>query len=98
MKEPDFFDVKHFPSATFTSRSIALVRASQFQARGEFSLKGHRAELVIPFSVRQEAGGLRIEGQFPISRRAYAVGEGQWADTGTIADEVMIRFSLLVPN
>jgi len=66
--------------------------------RGNFTLKGHSAELLIPFTARAEKDGLRIDGRFPISRRAYGVGVGQWADTGLLADEVQIRFSLFVPR
>ena len=96
LKEPDFFDVKHFPRATFTSRTISPSGTARFQVRGDFSLKGRSAELIMQFTARPEAGGLRIEGSFPISRSAYRVGEGQWADTGTLADQVQIRFSLNV--
>ena len=97
LREQDFFDAKHFARATFTSKAIGSVGASQFQVRGDFALKGHSTEVVVPFTARSEASGLRIEGSFPISRRAYKVGEGQWADTGLLADQVQIRFSLYVP-
>jgi polyisoprenoid-binding protein YceI len=96
LKEHDFLDVKRFPRATFTARAVGAVGPGQFQARGDFNLKGLNREVVIPFTARPEAGGLLIEGGFPISRRAYNVGEGQWADTGTLADQVQIRFSLHV--
>ncbi len=98
LREPDFFDARHFPHATFKSRVTTLSNMDQFQARGDFTLKGHSIELVVPFTARQEAGGLRIDGRLPISRRAFKVGEGQWADTGTLADEVQIRFTLFVPR
>jgi polyisoprenoid-binding protein YceI len=96
LKEHDFFDVKSFPQATFTAKAVRAVGSGQFQATGDFSLKGHTMEVVIPFTAKPDPGGLLIEGRFPISRRAYDVGEGQWADTGTIAEQVQIRFSLQV--
>ena len=97
LKDKVFFDAKHFPQATFNSKSIDKSAAGQFQARGDFSLKGRSMELVIPFTARSEGSGLRIEGHLPISRLAYKVGEGEWADTGTLADQVLIMFSLHIP-
>lgn len=98
LKGKDFFDVAHFPQARFTSTAIAAAAAGRFQARGEFALKGRRGELLVPFTARPEGAGLRIEGSVPVSRLAYQVGAGQWADTGTLADPVQIRFSLFVPR
>lgn len=98
LKDKEFFDARQFPRASFTSKIIGTTGNGQFQARGTFTLKGHSAELVIPFTARPESTGLRIEGHFPVSRRAYQVGIGQWADTGLLADEVQIRFSLFVPR
>ena len=98
LKDQDFLDAKRFPRASFTARAIGAVGPGQFQARGDFVLKGHSTEVVIPFTARPEASGLLIEGRFPISRRTYRVGEGQWADTGTLLDQVHVRFSLHVPR
>ena len=98
LKAKEFFDAAHFPQATFAARSIAPAGAGQFQALGELTLKGRRAAISVPFTVRPEAGGLRIDGSVPVSRMAYRVGEGQWADPGTLADQVQIRFSLYLPR
>jgi len=98
LKDKDFFDAKQFPRATFTSKTISYSGGAQYQVRGTFTLKGRSAELVIPFSARPETNGLRIDGHFPISRQAYKVGVGQWADTGLLDDQVQIRFSLFVPR
>jgi polyisoprenoid-binding protein YceI len=98
LRERDFFAAKQFPQATFRSTATSSTNGDQFQVLGDFTLKGRSNELVIPFTARQEPNGMHIEGRFAISRHAYKVGEGQWADTGTIADEVMIRFNLYLPR
>ena len=54
--------------------------------------------IVIPFTTRTDAGGTWFEGSVPISRLAYKVGDGEWADVSTVADTVQIRFKLLVPR
>ncbi len=98
LKGPDFFDVAHFPQATFVSQAITAADAGHFQARGALTLKGRSSGLLVPFSVRPEGNDLRIEGSVPISRLAYHVGEGEWLDVGTLADRVEIRFDLRVPR
>ncbi|HUN91629.1 MAG TPA: YceI family protein [Burkholderiaceae bacterium] len=98
LKDKDWFDVAHFPKATFSSTSMQAVGAAKFQVTGQFSLKGKAATLVIPFTSKAESGGTWLEGVVPISRTAYKVGEGDWADTGTVADTVQIRFKLFVPR
>ena len=98
LKSGDFFDVAHFPQATFVSTTIGAKDGGHFQAVGQFSLKGRSAGIVVPFTARPEGTGLRIEGGVPVSRLAFHVGEGQWADTGTLADPVQIQFSLYVPK
>ncbi len=98
LKGADFFDVAQFPQATFVSQAITAADAGYFQARGALTLKGHSIGLLVPFSARPEGDDLRIEGSVPISRLAYQVGEGEWLDTGTLADRVEIRFDLRVPR
>lgn len=98
LKSKDFFDAAHFPQASFSARTINATGAGQYQASGLFTLKGRSVPIVVPFSARPEGAGLRIEGRLPISRLAYHVGEGQWADTGTLDDQVQILFSLYLPH
>jgi polyisoprenoid-binding protein YceI len=98
LKGKDFFDTVHFPQATFASTSIMAAGVGEYRASGQFMLKGRSLALVIPFTVRPEGAGLWFEGSIPVSRLAYKVGEGEWADTGTLADQVRIRFKLYVPR
>jgi polyisoprenoid-binding protein YceI len=98
LKGKDWFDIAHFPKATFTSTSIQAAGAGKFQASGPFVLKGKSANLVIPFTSRADAGGFWLEGTVPISRTAYKVGDGEWSDTGTVADTVQVHFKLFVPR
>lgn len=98
LKGKDFLDVAHFPRATFASSSITAAGAGKFLANGQFTLKGRSLPLVIPFKVRAESAGTWFEGGMPLSRLAYKVGEGEWADTGTISDQVQIRFKIFVPK
>jgi len=37
-------------------------------------------------------------GTLPISRLAFKIGEGSWSDTGTVADNVDLKFRLVLVN
>lgn len=98
LKSQEFFNTVHFPQANFSATSISAAGVGHFQAPGQLTLKGRSAAIVVPFTVRAEGAGLRIEGRLSLSRLAYHVGEGQWADTGTLDDQVQVQFSLYLPR
>jgi len=98
LKSKEFLDVAGAPSASFVSTALSAQGAGGFQAAGTFTLKGHAANLVIPFVARSDATGLWVEGSAPISRLAFKVGEGQWGDTSLLDDEVQIRFKVHIPR
>jgi polyisoprenoid-binding protein YceI len=70
---------------------------NKFEATGTLTIKGTSREVTAPFTV-SEANRLRtVEGQFPLKRLQYRIGEGPWSDTDTVADEVLVRFRFTVP-
>jgi polyisoprenoid-binding protein YceI len=95
---PDWFDLSRFPRASFTASQFKPLGGGRFQALGQLSLKGRVAPLTIPFTARPDAQGQWLEGAFPLSRLAWKVGTGEWADVGTVADTVQVKFRLFVPK
>ena len=91
----EWLDVAHYPKSVFVSESIRPVGAGRFEAAGKLSLKGVTLPVVVPFTVRDEAGQQTFEGTLPIRRLQYRVGEGAWKDTATVADEVLIKFRVI---
>jgi len=98
LKSREFFDAARFPGATFVATSITPASDGKFQARGQFTLKGHSAPIVIPFAARRDGTSLWLEGGTAISRLAYNVGEGQWSDPSLLEDPVRIKFTLRVAS
>jgi hypothetical protein len=39
-----------------------------------------------------------VEGQFGLRRLQFRIGDGPWADTETVADEVTVRFRFVIPS
>lgn len=89
-----WFNVKAFPTASFVSTGVRSLGPNRLEVRGPLTIKGKTREVVAAFSFRQEGGGGVFEGSFPIKRSDFSLGEGAWADTGVVADEVQIRFRL----
>jgi polyisoprenoid-binding protein YceI len=89
-----WFDTVQFPTATFVSTALRSLGAHRYEATGKMTIKGRTREVTVPFAVRQDGGTAVFEGAFTLKRLDYGVGEGPWADTETVADEVRIGFKL----
>jgi polyisoprenoid-binding protein YceI len=93
-KQKEWFDAAQFPTAHFVSTGIKPLSGGRYQVSGKLTIKGTTRDVTAAFSSRQEDGATVLEGTFPISRLAYKIGDGEWADTDTVADVVEIRFHL----
>ena len=97
-KRKVWLNVEGFPKAKFVASSVKSLGGGKFEARGPLTIKGASQEVVAPFTLA-EAGGVRtVEGQFPLKRLQYRIGEGPWADTETVADEILVRFRFTLPT
>ena len=91
-----WLDVPGFPVARVTTTSVKSLGNNKFEATGQLTIKGVTAPVVAPFTVT-DANMLRtVEGQFPLKRLQFKVGEGPWSDTDTVADEVLVRFRFTI--
>ncbi len=88
--------VESFPKARFVAASVRATGPGRFQATGPLTIKGVTQDITAAFSVT-DAGGLRtVEGQFPLRRLQFRIGDGPWSDTDTVADEVTVRFRFAI--
>lgn len=91
-KQKDWFNVAQFPTARFVSTSIKPLAAGRFQVSGKLTLKGITRDVSAPFTSKIQGGLTVVEGVLPISRLAFKIGEGEWADTDTVDETVQIKF------
>jgi len=97
LKGKSWFNVAVFPTARFASTRFKSLGNNHFEVAGKLSIKGISQDIVAPFTVQPGANGtLRVEGSVPIQRLTFKVGDGQWADTDTVADEVLVKFQLVL--
>lgn len=95
-KGKNWFDVRNFPRATFVSTRMRALGGGRFDVRGPLTIKGRTHEAVAPFTYKEEAGTGVFDGAFTIKRLLYNIGEGVWKDTDTVANDVQIKFRIVV--
>ena len=91
----EWFNAVQFPKATFASSSIKPLGAGKFTVTGKLSIKGKSADVSFPLTVKSESGRQVFDGALPIKRLMFNIGEGEWKDTGVVADEVTIKFHVV---
>ena len=96
VQQKDWFDGVRFPAASFVSTSVKSAGAGRLEVGGKLTIKGRSVNVNVPLSVRSDAGATVFEGSVPIRRLAFAIGEGEWKDTALLADEVIVKFHLVV--
>lgn len=86
-----WFDVAAFPKASFVLGGLTAVGPGRYEAVGTLSVKGRARTLRLPISLSPQG---RLTGSFMLRRSEFGIGEGSWAKTDILADEVTVRFSL----
>lgn len=94
---PLWFDAKKFPVAHFASTSFRDLGGGRYEVAGKLSMKGITRDCVVPFAVKSDPKGNRVaEGSFALKRLDYRIGEGEWADPATVADEIQVRIRMVL--
>ena len=93
MRGADIFDVAHFPSAHYVTRSVTRT-ATGFSALGALTLRGVTKDVPIEFKFAPGAAGAGLSGTAELKRLDFGVGRGDWKSTEWVADAVKIVFSL----
>jgi len=93
-----WFDTAKFPVARFASSAVRDLGEDRYEIAGRLSIKGTTKDVVIPVVLKQDAAGNSVaQGQFTLNRLDYRVGEGLWADTAAVANEVAVRIRMVLP-
>lgn len=89
-----WFNTPKFPQATFQSSTVKALGAGKFEVNGKLSIKGNVRDVVVPVTLIPSGATTTAQGVFAIKRLAFKVGDGDWADTSMVADEVQVKFKL----
>lgn len=95
VRKKEWFDSTVHPSATFKSTAIRPLGADRFEATGTLSLKGRTQTVKVPVTVRTDGAMRRFEGELPISRAAFGLGDAEWNEV--LEDKVLVKFVVIAP-
>jgi polyisoprenoid-binding protein YceI len=94
----DWFHTAKFAQAQFQSRAIKSTGKGAFEVAGALTIKGATQNVTVPVTLTQTGSGTGLRttatGAFTIKRLAFKIGDGAWADTSMVADEVQVKFKL----
>jgi polyisoprenoid-binding protein YceI len=89
-----WFNTKAFPTARFVATSFRPLGGNRYEAVGKMTIKGRTQDVTAPFTFTGQGRAGTAEGALNIKRADFGIGEGIWADFGTVANEVQIKFRL----
>lgn len=95
LKGADWFNAKTYPQAVFQSTKIVKTGDKTFQANGNLTIRDKTQPVTINFTqVEYTPTNAKMTGTTTIKRTAFGVGQGEWADTKTIKDDVQLNFTV----
>lgn len=85
----DFFNVASFAQARYVADRFRALGGDRYAADGTLTLRGVSRPVTLEFDWTGGSPAL-LSGRATVRRLEFGVGGGDWADTGTIPDEVAI--------
>lgn len=85
----DFFASGKFPQARYTAAKFRALGGNRYAADGTLSLRGVSKPVTLEFTWTPGAKPV-LAGKATVSRLAFGVGGGDWADTGLIPDAIAV--------
>ena len=90
---PDWFNVKLFPQAIFKANSFTKTGDKTYQAKGTLTIRDKTAPVILVFTLDDYSPEKAlVKGSTTIKRTTFGVGQGDWASTDNVKDDVTINF------
>lgn len=90
----DWFNIAKFPQATFDSTTVKALGGGKYQVDGTLTIKGNAQPVSVPVQLTQSGNITTATGMLPLQRLPFKVGDGDWADTSMVANDVSVQFKL----
>ena len=91
-----WLNVPRFPQASFQSSAIKAAGPGRFDVTGKLTIKGAVHDVMVPVQLAQAGSTSTATGAFTIKRLEFKVGEAEWADTSMLANDILVRFKLVL--
>ncbi|MCI5044049.1 MAG: YceI family protein [Aquisalinus sp.] len=90
----DWFKIRTFPTATFTSTDVRQVSEGKFEAVGDLTIKGVSQPVILPFDLSIDGNQAVATGSLQLNRTDFNVGEGAYADDAWIGYPVSVTVTI----
>jgi len=94
----ELFDVDQFPTASFKASKCSLTSATSFESEGMLTIRDQTHPVAFPFELVVEIYDgqprFHMTSEVTIQRMNFGVGQGYWADTGSIPNDVVIKIDV----
>lgn len=94
----ELFDVDQFPTATFSAENCELQSMSSFVADGTLTIRDVTKPMSFPFEFEVEMYDgqprFHLTSEVTIQRLEFGVGQGYWANTAAIPNDVEIEIDV----
>ncbi len=91
----ELFDVDTWPTATFKAENCRLTGVTSFEADGTLTIRDQTNPITFPFDLSIETCDgqvcFNLTSEVEILRLEYGVGQGYWANTAEVPNEVMVK-------
>lgn len=89
----EWLATQNHKEAVFQSTRFEADGKKAYKVHGDLWIKGKKVPVVLDARVATLTGNeAEIQGELIIKRRDFAIGEGQWSNSGTVGEEVQVRF------
>lgn len=91
----DWLNVKLFPQAIFEATHFTKIGENKYQANGTLTIRDKTVPVTLTF-VAEELSKTkgRVKGNTTLKRTIFGVGQGEWADTDAVKDDVQVNFTI----
>jgi polyisoprenoid-binding protein YceI len=94
----EMFDVDQWPTATFKAESCSLDSLNSFTSEGTLTIRDQTHPISFPFTLDIETCDgqvcFHLTSEVTVNRLDFGVGQGYWANTATIPNEVGIEIDV----
>jgi polyisoprenoid-binding protein YceI len=85
-----WFDTRRNGKASFVSTAIKPTGPGKYDVAGKLMIKGASRDVVVPITLNAGVAA----GSVTIKRLDFKIGDGEWADTSMVANDVIVKFKL----
>lgn len=96
LRGDELFAVKRWPQARYVAERFTARGGGKYSGTGSLTLRDVTREVPIEFTFEPGEQGAWLKGSATLKRLDFGVGQGEWRDTATVANEVKVRFALLL--